>query len=431
MKYGIDDIKMIPVDRVYLDLENPRHVPMETQDEVIDFLLKDEQVLMLAADIAKHSLNPLDLFAVVQNKGGGNKKTYTVAEGNRRLCAIMLLNDPDLAPARKRKDFEKLSINADHIPNEIAAIVFDNTDEGKLWIERLHGGQQGGIGRKNWSSEQKNRYTGSSKNAVAQALLDVAEGQGLITAEDRKRKLTTVQRYMNNSHVREAVGIDTSNPDGISRTRPVKDFKHLLQRFIIDLLDGEVNSRKNKDDITAYARELGAMEGLSHKRTSPVLIQDDTKKSGKKKATNRSKPKSQPRISYNEDIEEGIRSIPSQKLESLYNSLITIKYTDHAPLLAIGLWAFMETLTALCGRAEKIDMLAFLSKEKVKALGVAGQSDIRTIRTIVQRIAEYGNSTKHHHTSAAFNGPQMANDVETITKIILALTKEAQAKQSD
>ena len=282
MKYGIDNIKMIPIDRVYLDRDNPRHLPMETQEEVIDFLLKDEQVLMLAADIAKHALNPLDLFAVIENEGGGKRKTYTVAEGNRRLCAIMLLNDPDLAPAKKRKDFEKLSNNADNIPSEIAAIVFDNTDDGKLWIERLHGGQQGGIGRKNWSSEQKNRYTGNSKNAVAQALLDVAEAQGLITTEDRKRKLTTVQRYMNNSYVREAIGIDTSNPDGISRTRPVKDFNRLLQRFVIDLLDGEVSSRKDKDDITAYARELGAMDGLNHKRMPPALIQDDTKKSSKK-----------------------------------------------------------------------------------------------------------------------------------------------------
>lgn len=428
MNYGIDRIKMIPVDRVYLDLENPRHEPMETQDEVIDFLLKDEQVLQLAADIAKHALNPLDLFAVVENEGGGKNETYTVAEGNRRLCAIMLLNDPDLAPAKKRKDFERLSNSADYIPSEITAIVFDNTDDGKLWIERLHGGQQGGIGRKNWNAEQKNRYTGSSKNAVAQALLDVAEEQDLITAEDRKRKLTTVQRYMNNSHVREAMGIDISNPDGISRTRSVKDFKHLLQRFIIDLLDGEVNSRKNKDDITAYARELGAMEGLSHKRMSPVLIQDDTKKAGKKKTVKRRKPLKQPRVSYNEDIDEAIRGIPSYKLESLYTSLITLKYTDHAPLLAIGLWAFIETLTSLCGRKDSVDIIGFLSKQKLSSLGVTGQSDSKAIRGALNRIVEHGNTTKHHKISASFSGEQMSNDVETITQIIIALAEEARAK---
>jgi hypothetical protein len=41
--------------------------------------------------------------------------TYVVWEGNRRICAIMLLNDPDLAPPKWRKRFQVLSDQADLI----------------------------------------------------------------------------------------------------------------------------------------------------------------------------------------------------------------------------------------------------------------------------------------------------------------------------
>ena len=37
----------------------------------------------------------MELFALLPD----GDKAYLAAEGNRRLCALKLLNDPDLAPA--------------------------------------------------------------------------------------------------------------------------------------------------------------------------------------------------------------------------------------------------------------------------------------------------------------------------------------------
>ena len=92
----------IDVEAIYLDTNNPRHEPLESQEEAIEKLCQDEYVLQLAQDIAENGINPLESFAVLIEKRG-RKTTYIAVEGNRRLCAIKLLQDPDLAPANIRK----------------------------------------------------------------------------------------------------------------------------------------------------------------------------------------------------------------------------------------------------------------------------------------------------------------------------------------
>ena len=48
----------VEVDRIFLDQENPRHKPYQSQDEVIDYLCQHESILSLARDIAKNGLIP-------------------------------------------------------------------------------------------------------------------------------------------------------------------------------------------------------------------------------------------------------------------------------------------------------------------------------------------------------------------------------------
>jgi hypothetical protein len=124
MKYGVDSASMIDVSRVFLDEENPRHDPFDDQDEVISYLCSSELVLPIAQDIAKNGLNPLELFALVPE----GKDTFFAAEGNRRLCAIKLLNDPDLAPANLRKDFKKAAKDWEEI-SQIFAVIFPERDD--------------------------------------------------------------------------------------------------------------------------------------------------------------------------------------------------------------------------------------------------------------------------------------------------------------
>ena len=201
---------------------------MKTEGEVIEYLCDKEDVWALARDIASIGLNPLERVALIPIKG--QKNAYTMAEGNRRLCALKLLADPDSAPARLRKGFASLAAQRTP-PKAFAAVVFDNDEEVRPWLERIHNGAYEGRGRKDWNAEQSQRYSGSNKNKVAQAFLDYAERGGLISATERKGKLTTVQRFLGIEVFREAMGLDQSNPEDLARTRPKADFDIIAQRF--------------------------------------------------------------------------------------------------------------------------------------------------------------------------------------------------------
>ena len=48
------------------------------------------------------------------------------------------------------------------------------------------------------------------------------------------------------------------------------------------------------------------------------------------------------------------------------------------------------------------------------------------LRDAIQRTLQYGNTTKHHETAAAFNGDQLANDMETMKDLILRCADNAQ-----
>ena len=421
----------IDVDRIFLYEENPRHEPIESEPEIIEHLCKDEQVYNLARSISEAGPNPLDLLGLIEIKGSGGKKSYQAWEGNRRVCAIKLLNDPDRAPAHLRKDFARLSAESEHIPiKKITCVVFDNRDDLKFWMGIIHDGAQAGVGRLSWDAPQKARHFGvSSRNRLALAVLDAAEAMNLINKEERDGKLTTAQRFLNSSVVREAIGIDNSNPEDIAFNRPPGDFKKQLARFIDDLKEGQrVTSRNNRTQIDAYGRTLARSKGVSDQRTAPQSLKTAVPAAAKTSSKRRSKPK-QPRklahLDFNKELAAALETIRNSKLENLYYSICQI-HIQHTPLLTIGLWAFIESLCALAGKNDSTDFVSFYSKQKVAALGITEKA---AIREALNRIQRNGNSTKHHEVAASFDGQQLSNDLEILTPLLIKTVESISPKK--
>ncbi|CAN5266210.1 hypothetical protein BH10PSE7_BH10PSE7_38310 [soil metagenome] len=267
----------IDLDRIFLYEENPRHEALANEDDVILYLCRDEQVFNLARSISEAGTNPLALLGVVQLPGSGRgvtKKTYQAWEGNRRVCAIKLLNDPDRAPPNLRKDFARLAAASPHVPiKKIMSVVFDDHDELRFWMGIIHDGTQGGRGLLAWDSDQKARHFGSSRNKVALAVLDAAETMGLITKDERSGKLTTAQRFLNRSVVREAIGIDATNPDDVAFNRPVEDLTKQLARFVNDLKRDKITSRYSADQADAYGRQLARHSDITGETIQPRSLQ--------------------------------------------------------------------------------------------------------------------------------------------------------------
>jgi len=428
-------IEYVPISRIFLNWENPRHEPFEADSQVIEYLCREEMVYQLAKDMVEiEGVNPLELPALLPSGKETKRKSsqnYFVAEGNRRMCALKLLHDPELAPPDLRKKFHALSKGWNG-PTDLLSAVFDDMDDVRPWLSRIHNGLQGGIGRKPWTPDQQGRFSGDRKNQAALRLIDYAETKGMISAEDRKGKLTTAQRYLGNPLFREALGIDTSSPDNISVNRVREEFDILVEKFVKDLTGPKpkVNSRARKTDIDQYSRELTAVDGVSRDRVDPVAIdaiEKPKRRTRKKKPT---KPAKRKHVEYEEAIDNKLRSNGANKLSSLYYSICAVDLDPHTPLISVGTWSFLESLTSLMGRADGESFESFLNKQRLQNLGLGTGPKTKALREAVGRLAENGNTTKHHHTAANFNGDQLANDMDTLKDLILICIDAAASKRS-
>lgn len=415
----------IEIDRIFLYEENPRHEPMTDEDEVIQYLCKDEQVFNLARSISEDGTNPLVLMGVVQLPKSGRqstKKTYQVWEGNRRLCALKLLNDPDRAPPDLRKDFARLATNSTLVPfGKLPCVVFDDHDELRFWMGIIHDGTQNGVGLLSWDADQKARHFGSNRNKVALAVLDAAETMGLITKEERAGKLTTAQRFLNRSIVKEALGIDATNPDDVTYNRPLGDLKKQMDRFISDLKANKIGSRFSAQQADSYGRKLARHTDLTGDRIQPLALRavkgSATADKARRKATPK-KPREKGHIEYDRDLAAALEDIDHDKLLSLYYSICSVSLAPHTPLVTIGAWAFVETLSALAGRSPDTDFPSFYSPQRLADMGLGDKKKTAAVRDALGRISHNGNATKHHEVSATFDGKQLANDVATITPLL-------------
>ena len=413
----------VEVDRSFLDQDNPRHKSYETQAEVIDYLCNHESILSLARDIATNGLNPIEQFALIPDEDAADDAaTFIVAEGNRRICALKLLHDPDLAPAKLRNGFAQAARRWPGV-GPLPCVAFDDRQAVDLWLTRIHDGEQDGRGRRKWSADQSARHSGSDKDKLALKVLDYAERKGLITADERKGTLTTVSRYVTKGPVQTALGIDASDLNKIRVTKSETDFDTLLGKFLGDLASGHVNSRaKGAETFKAYARELDAVDVPGEGKVVPALL--ELNQTGKRPARRRSKIKPRSTLTHEHEIMDALKAMGSQKLVSLYNSITMVPLNPHAPLVAVGAWAFFESLSAKAGRGENQDFPSYFDWNRRAKYGLPTGKGAKAVTEALKHIATSGDVTKHDGTAALFNGEQLANDMDSLKDLVLKCIEE-------
>lgn len=262
------EIKEVELSRIYLDNDNPRHDPIENEQEIINYLLKKEKVKPLARHIAEAgSMSPLERLAVVAHPKV--KGAYIAAEGNRRVCALKLLSDPDKAHLEADKNyFRNLAKKIGPIRRVLEAVVFSDMEAARPWISLRHEGEQDGVGTKAWDAHQKARFNaqgGGKSNPNIQALLlkQYAGKKRLLTQEQLDTvSLTTLTRYLSNPVFRDSLGLTDNKTLNI--LVPENEFDRVVKRFLSDILDEDsgVNSRTNAEARKAYAEKLRA-EGIA------------------------------------------------------------------------------------------------------------------------------------------------------------------------
>lgn len=259
-----------PINKLHFFPQNPRREPMMDEDAIRTALCEEEDVVNLAKHLSVYGMNPLDRIALIAHpKLPGH---YVVVEGNRRLCALQLLRDPERAPkASAKKIFAKLSVEGISVQANISAVLFAKEDGARTWMSVKHEGEQGGIGTVDWDATQKARFnrqgaTGQTRpknpNVQSLALLDYAEAKGLLSADERGNiAITTITRYLTNPNVRAALAL--LNSEDLTTDATSDQFDTAIRRFLLDAVPTgdpkappSVSSRTSSSERKAYAEKL-------------------------------------------------------------------------------------------------------------------------------------------------------------------------------
>lgn len=296
--------RTIAVSRLHLQLENPRHEPVESEAKAIAQLCDSELIAELARDIAQRgALSPLEVLGVMPM--AGNPGHFISLEGNRRTCALIVANDPQRAPAAVRDQLKRIP-GLDRVPRQVKAHVFKEAAEAKQWIDLRHLGLQGGSGIKEWDTTQKQRAAGENlktsarDNTLAVLALDRLVKRGLLNSEDRKRvPVTTLTRYLGSPAVRAIVGLGSAKD--LIYTHEADEVDETILRVVRDSFvpqaDGTiaVHSRSNADDRLQYAAQLKASGPVPSTPLSkaapapePTLLRSSTETAKKPEASKRS-----------------------------------------------------------------------------------------------------------------------------------------------
>lgn len=143
-------IKFISLDKLKLDKLNPRlPTSLHNADEnkIINWMLADASIIELMLAIGENDFFIGEALLVIEKNND-----YIVVEGNRRLTALKLLNNPELANIHQKKIQRVLEITK-YRPNNIPCIVFNKREEILNYLGYRHV-----TGIKSWGILAKARY---------------------------------------------------------------------------------------------------------------------------------------------------------------------------------------------------------------------------------------------------------------------------------
>lgn len=173
----------------------------------------------LADDIVTLGLNPSELLIVVPTEEDPN--LFTVAEGNRRLTCIKLLETPALAvgtPLHQR--FVELSKTYKANPIKKAwCVVLESKEAGFVWIERKHRGLDG-RGVAEWNANATSRADAfRGKVRPSKALLAHLKAAGALPAALETalaRRTTNIDRVFQMPYMEEALGVQVTKEGAVT-----------------------------------------------------------------------------------------------------------------------------------------------------------------------------------------------------------------------
>ncbi|HLK29095.1 MAG TPA: ParB N-terminal domain-containing protein [Puia sp.] len=174
-------IKEIDFNKLIFDPENPR-LPSKIrghgrEKDILEWMLLYENVIELMGSIGEKGYFLAEPLLIVKSKKRNGY--YEVIEGNRRLAAIKLLNNPSLATVKKNTVLE-VANEAKKETKAVPSIEFDQKDDILIYLGYRHI-----TGIKEWDALAKAKY------------LDILRKK--LKIRDRKEEFKTLAKIIGSS----------------------------------------------------------------------------------------------------------------------------------------------------------------------------------------------------------------------------------------
>lgn len=344
----------ISVGSLILNVRNYRIVAQDSQKAARDAIIAEQgkKLVILATDIIENGLSPFDLPMVVDAEDGNGN--FIMMEGNRRLAAIQILLDPELAKDTPiYKAFSKLHRDhTDAIPKVIDCTIAPNREAAIMWGNRKHASGLGGAGTEPWTAMAKARA--DKEQGLSTPALDVVnyvltddelapevrhnlEGSGF--------NITTLERLITTSELQNEIGL--SIVSGRVKSNKNKSWtQKVLSSIVTIIATGEKDGEKwterkvdSKEKRKEFAQEISAAHPGARKVASPWTVSESArayKPTAKKKGTP-STEEQRNLIPAGFDL-----SLPSGKINDIFVELKRLSVNSHRHAVSVLFRVFLE-----------------------------------------------------------------------------------------
>ncbi len=204
-----------------LDEDNYRTGHVDGQRGAIQAIISNQKqkLVNLAKDIlSQGGISPGEPIWVVRGTGFGS---YIVVEGNRRVTALKLLDNPLLADGTtiERQIRELAAQFAAHPIRELTGVVFASLAEAEPWRRRRHLNSGSGVGLEPWDTLAKGRADRdhgkhSRRVLTVYEYLQDASDDWRDIATTLDGRWTTVERVLNSAPMKDVLGIEIDPKTG-------------------------------------------------------------------------------------------------------------------------------------------------------------------------------------------------------------------------
>lgn len=259
--------KSLLIDDLRLDLSNPRIADATSQRDALQKIIDDQDVKLvaLAESIAEEGLNPMDRLLVLASTDERGK--FIVIEGNRRLAALKILQNPAVLTGldvrqsiQKRLEALAVGFNANSV-EPIDCFEVAAREDGAMWIQQRHTGENAGRGIVDWSGIATARFRG---NDPALQALDFVIRHGSLSDKEKEDianrfPISTLDRLLSTPAVRKIIGLEIKTGKlltGLSLEEAIKP----LRRIVRDLAAGV----KKVTDLKLQTQMVDYVQGLDN-----------------------------------------------------------------------------------------------------------------------------------------------------------------------